>query len=67
MVRSGIATLHLFAGGGRRITTEDNFRGVSLKWLVEERPDKFWPTNVECCTEEEINEQEEDMADTDCH
>ena len=29
-------------GGGRRMTTEDNFRGVSLKWLVEERPDKFW-------------------------
>lgn len=30
-------------GSGRRITTEDNFRGVSLKWLVEQRPDKFWP------------------------
>ena len=28
---------------GRSMTTEDNFRGVSLKWLVEERPDKFWP------------------------
>ena len=43
-------------GNGRRITTEDNFRGVSLKWLVEKRPDKYWPANVECYTEDEINE-----------
>ena len=43
-------------GNGRRITTENNFRGVSLKWLVEKRPDKFWPANVECYTEDEINE-----------
>ena len=43
-------------GNGRRITTEDNFRGVSLKWLVEKRPDKYWSANVECCTEDEINE-----------
>ena len=28
---------------GRSMTKEDNFRGVSLKWLVKERPDKFWP------------------------
>ena len=41
---------------GRKITAEDNFRGVSLKWLVEKRPDKYWPTNVECFTEDEINE-----------
>ena len=34
------------------MTTEDNFRGVSLKWLVEERPDKFWPEK------EEIDEKE---------
>ena len=46
--------------GGRRITTEDNFRGVSLKWLVEERPDKFWP-------EKEKMNEEEDMANTDRH
>ena len=43
-------------GNGRRITTEDNFRGVSLKWLVEKRPDKYWSANVECYTEDEINE-----------
>ena len=29
------------------MTTEDNFRGVSLKWLVEQRPDKFWPDEGE--------------------
>ena len=43
-------------GGGRKITSEDNFRGVSLKWLVEKRPDKYWPTNAECYTEDEIDE-----------
>ena len=38
------------------MTTEDNFRGVSLKWLVEERPDKYWGPDAECRTEEEIDE-----------
>ena len=28
----------------RRITTEDNFRGVSLGYLVEHEPQKMWPT-----------------------
>ena len=32
-----------WGGAGRRITTEDNFRGISLAYLVEKRPDKFWP------------------------
>ena len=42
--------------GGRKITSEDNFRGVSLKRLVEKRPDKYWPANAECYTEDEIDE-----------
>lgn len=49
-------------GGGRSITTEDNFRGVSLKWLVEQRPDKMWPRK-----KEEKGEREEDMADASEH
>ena len=28
----------------RRIMKEDNFRGVSLKYLVEQNPEKLWPT-----------------------
>ena len=32
------------ASKGRKATTEDNYRGVSLSFLVEKRPDKFWPT-----------------------
>ena len=43
-------------GGGRKITSEDNFRRVSLKWLVEKRPDNYWPANAECYTEDEIDE-----------
>ena len=28
----------------RKVMTKDNFRGVSLKYLVEQEPEKFWST-----------------------
>ena len=42
---------------GRNITTEENFRGVSLKWLVEQRPDKMWPTPVASDSKGSVSEE----------
>lgn len=30
----------------RNCTTDDNFRGISLAWLVEKEPHRMWPTPV---------------------
>ena len=30
----------------RKVMTKDNFRGVSLKYLVEQEPEKFWSTST---------------------
>ena len=35
---------HDLASKGRKVTTDENYRGVSLSFLVEKQPDKFWPT-----------------------
>lgn len=51
-------------GGGRSITTDENFRGIGLKHLVEDIPHRMWPETADS-TPPHTHRRESEISDAD--